>query len=187
MASAALSRSLIPGLGDALAEVAEEITRRLEAGEVAGEEELLERFPELGEEVRRQLPALKSLVELGISSGAGPGSIPAGSPSPVGRKFGEFQIVREIVRGGMGIVYEAQQASLGRRVALKVLPTAPPSMIAHASGSGSRPRLRPCSLILTSCRFTPWGRSRKYPGDSYKGRAVIHRDSESAWPFLRCL
>src|SRR5262249_18283014 len=51
-------------------------------------------------------------------------SLPAAGDTLPANPLGDFQIIREIGRGGMGIVYEALQLSLGRRVALKVLPFA---------------------------------------------------------------
>ncbi len=105
-----------------LGQVADEFTDRLNRGERPDIEDYARRYPELAAILRQVLPALQ-VMGPGISQDeAGPAQ--TAGEAPASGFLGDFRLIREVGRGGMGVVYEAEQLSLGRRVALKVLPLA---------------------------------------------------------------
>ncbi len=105
-----------------LTRILEEYSAALEAGQMPDRNTLLEQHPDLAEELAQRLDALDFIHRV-VPQLREPDS-PHNSQPLLPGTLGDFRIVRQIARGGMGIVYEAEQISLGRRVALKVLPFA---------------------------------------------------------------
>jgi len=99
--------------------LAEEFLAQQRQGLSPSVEEYAATYPRLADQVRDLFPTLSLLENWKFST-----PIKTSRPSTVfpHPTLTDFQILREIGRGGMGIVYEAIQKSLGRRIALKVLP-----------------------------------------------------------------
>jgi tRNA A-37 threonylcarbamoyl transferase component Bud32 len=92
-----------------------------EAGRHPDRQEFLGRYADIADELADCLDGLELVSSVATRLGS---PKPRPCPEPVEGVLGDFRLLREIGRGGMGVVYEAEQLSLGRRVALKVLPLA---------------------------------------------------------------
>ncbi|WP_182867176.1 serine/threonine-protein kinase [Stieleria mannarensis] len=99
----------------------EQLIERRRRGEQVTTDQYARAYPELADRIRMQFPvmlALEKFKENTLSSTADPYDIEIEVP----QELGDYHIIREIGRGAMGVVYEAEQQSLQRRVAVKVFP-----------------------------------------------------------------
>ena len=101
--------------------LAAEFVDALREGEDPKIEQYAEQYPEHAEQIRDLFPTIIAMEQLKSEPDAGSDARNTIQATDI-KRLGDLRIIREIGRGGMGIVYEAEQESLGRRVAVKVLP-----------------------------------------------------------------
>jgi hypothetical protein len=108
--------------------IVEEYRAALQTGQKPDRQSFLARCPELADALAECLDALdfieKAAPQLQKPALEQRNDLSSSAEIQPEGPLGDFRIVREVGRGGMGVVYEAVQISLGRRVALKVLPFA---------------------------------------------------------------
>jgi serine/threonine protein kinase len=97
------------------------LVQALENGQVPDRQGVLAAHPEFAAELAEFFAGRDCLARL---TGPEPGGLRTPGPAADLGRLGDFRLLREVGRGGMGTVYEAEQLSLNRRVALKVLPFA---------------------------------------------------------------
>src|SRR5262245_63418854 len=99
---------------DPFGQIADEFVEAFRQGKRPAIEEFVLRYPDHAEDIREILPAMV-MMEKAKSESEG-GTTVTRARSVVGppiEQLGDYQILREVGRGGMGVVYEAQQLSLG--------------------------------------------------------------------------
>ena len=154
---------------DPLDAIIAEYLQQIEAGAVPDREALLAGHSDLADRLRAFFADYDRIDRQ--AAGLRLSDDPRSAPPPPRRKqgelprvryFGDYELLEEIARGGMGVVYKARQAGLNRMVALKMIlqgELATPLDVARRSRVVRRRRRRGW-IIRISCRFTRWGSMR---------------------------
>lgn len=111
----------MPEVVNSIDTIAEEFARAARSGESPRIDDYALRYPEFASEIRELFPTILEIEHAKTDAQVGKRTPPS-SREPLPARLGDFEIIREIGRGGMAVVYEARQESLDRIVALKVLP-----------------------------------------------------------------
>lgn len=108
------------GDDDRLAQILDDYLRAIEGGGSVTPDELLARHPDEADRLRGYLSGLELIHQ--VAERPLPLALLSAARGELRGDLGDFRLIRELGRGGMGIVYEGLQVSLGRPVAVKVLP-----------------------------------------------------------------
>ena len=109
-----------------------EFLDRYRKGQRPAMKEYIDQHPTLADEILDVFPAMAMMEKIALAGSSlerGPTGPLRGTSAPTLEQLGDYRLLREVGRGGIGVVYEAEQVSLGRHAALKVLP---PQMLCDA-------------------------------------------------------